>query len=136
MERAEVSKRNKYYISKHRYYELKHFCLQYSEWTKAVRMLNAWDKAPNDFVMVDSKNKTPANPTEKLATAKVYFSTKIDLVEQALSHIEPSITPFVRIGVTQGLPYDTLRARGCPCGRDMYYNEYRKFFWYLNIIKG
>ena len=32
MERAEVSKKNKYYISKHRYYELKHFCLQYKEW--------------------------------------------------------------------------------------------------------
>ena len=30
--RPVLSKRNKYYISKHRYYELKHFCLQYPEW--------------------------------------------------------------------------------------------------------
>lgn len=28
--RPELSKKNKYYISKHRYYELKHLCLQYS----------------------------------------------------------------------------------------------------------
>ena len=32
--RAELSKNNKYWISKHRYYELKHFCLQYPEWQK------------------------------------------------------------------------------------------------------
>ncbi len=28
--RPELSKKNRYYISKHRYYELKHLCLQYS----------------------------------------------------------------------------------------------------------
>lgn len=27
--RAEVSENNPYWIEKHRYYELKHFCLQY-----------------------------------------------------------------------------------------------------------
>ena len=86
MERAEVSKRNKYYISKHRYYELKHFCLQYSEWTKAVRMLNAWDKAPNDFVMVDSKNKTPANPTENLLLLKFISQQKL-ILSSKLCHI-------------------------------------------------
>lgn len=27
--RPEISPKNKYWISKHRHYELKHFCLQY-----------------------------------------------------------------------------------------------------------
>ena len=35
-ERAELSKKNPYYISKHRYYELKHFCRQYDEWKRAL----------------------------------------------------------------------------------------------------
>ena len=30
--RNEISKKNRYYISKHRMLELKHFCLQYEEW--------------------------------------------------------------------------------------------------------
>ena len=30
----EVSEKNKYWIDKHRYYELKHFCLQYPLWKK------------------------------------------------------------------------------------------------------
>ena len=33
--RAEVSEKNKYWINKHRHYELKHFCLQYPTWKKA-----------------------------------------------------------------------------------------------------
>lgn len=34
--RPEVSKKSKYYISRHRYYELKHLCLQYPELKKEV----------------------------------------------------------------------------------------------------
>lgn len=32
--RSELSKRNKWHISKHKFLELKHFCLQYPEWHK------------------------------------------------------------------------------------------------------
>lgn len=32
--RPEVSVKNKYWIDKHRHYELKHFCLQYPRWKK------------------------------------------------------------------------------------------------------
>lgn len=39
--RPEVSHKNTYYISKHRYYELKHFCLQYPEWRKSYISLDA-----------------------------------------------------------------------------------------------
>ena len=35
--RPEISKKNLYWIPKHRYYELKHFCLQYPEWKKNYR---------------------------------------------------------------------------------------------------
>ena len=38
--RPEVSSRNAYYISRHRHYELKHFCLQYPEWKRAYRDLD------------------------------------------------------------------------------------------------
>ena len=33
--RPELSEKNPYWIGKHRYYELKHFCLQYPIWKKA-----------------------------------------------------------------------------------------------------
>ena len=45
-ERAELSKKNPYYISKHRYYELKHFCRQYDEWKRALVRIDGWKAFP------------------------------------------------------------------------------------------
>lgn len=132
MERAEISKRNKYYISKHRYYELKHFCLQYPEWKKGLVLMNAWSRILNEIMVIDSKGQTPSNPTEKIAIARLYFKKRIDILDKALESLDKSIAPYVKVGVTEGVPYDVLRARGCPCGRDMYYEQYRKFFWVLS----
>lgn len=58
MNRAEISKKNPHYISKHRYYELKHFCLQYPEWKHALDILDGWGKSPDDLTIVDAKGKT------------------------------------------------------------------------------
>ena len=38
--RAELSEKNKYWISRHRYYELKHFCLQYPSWRRTYAALD------------------------------------------------------------------------------------------------
>ena len=35
-ERAQLSVKNPCHIPKHRYYELKHFCLQYPDWKKGT----------------------------------------------------------------------------------------------------
>ena len=40
--RAELSEKNPYWIEKHRYYELKHFCLQYPIWKKAYSALDSF----------------------------------------------------------------------------------------------
>ena len=37
--RPEVSNKKEYWISRHRYYELKHFCLQYGEWKQAYNSI-------------------------------------------------------------------------------------------------
>lgn len=39
--RAELSHKSKYHIDKHRYYELKHFCLQYPNWKKSYAEVDA-----------------------------------------------------------------------------------------------
>lgn len=49
MAHVELSEKNPYYISKHRYYELKHFCLQYPEWKDALVMLDAWKAKPEEL---------------------------------------------------------------------------------------
>lgn len=76
MERAEVSKRNKYYISKHRYYELKHFCLQYPEWKHALDILDGWGKSPDDLTIVDAKGKPRPIQQKRLQPQELFIRSE------------------------------------------------------------
>ena len=101
--RPELSEKNPYWIEKHRYYELKHFCLQYPIWRKAYSVLDGYANPPKDsasFVITS----TLGDPTEYILKA-----------------------------VTEGWSYDILKARlEIPCCKDVYYELYRRFFWLLN----
>lgn len=68
--RPEISERNPYWISKHRYYELKHFCLQYNGWASAYKALDGKTARP----LLDGRASGEAgDPTEKCAERRVYY---------------------------------------------------------------
>ena len=64
--RAAISEKNKYWIDKHRHYELKHFCLQYPMWKKQY----ATYKEPNISSTISGmpSSNTPGDPTGKHAS--------------------------------------------------------------------
>lgn len=67
-----------------------------------------------------------------IAKAALYFIFSISLLSHSTPpSIDPSIAKYLKIGVTEGVTYDILRIKGCPCYRDLYYEAYRKFFWKL-----
>lgn len=134
-ERPELSPKNPNYIPAERYYELKHFCLQYNDWKKALRGLDGLRANTIDISGVVKKSSI-SNPTEKIAVARAYYSTHIDIVDRCIAKLEPSIAPYVLEGVTKGLSYETLRAKGCPYCRESYYEYYRLFFWLLSQERG
>lgn len=55
--RPEISKKNRYWIDKHRYYELKHFCLQYPTWKKAHSSLDSMVRFAYDAAGSSRTNK-------------------------------------------------------------------------------
>ena len=136
MAHIELSEKNPYYIPKHRYYELKHFCLQYPEWKEALVLLDAWKAKPEDLRTYVVRGNRESDPTEQLGIARAFFSKRVELVEGCLNDISPAIAPYVLKGATESIPYDILRTKGCPCCREGYYEEYRKFFWHLSIERG
>ena len=133
-EKPELSKKNPYYLTKHRYYELKHFCLQYRDWKRALTLLDGWQG--RDGLGENRKGNLPSDPTEKTAIMRTYYSRKIDILDRCIDQLEPAIAPYVRMGVTEGISYSKLQARGCPCGSEMYYDIYRRFFWLLDRERG
>lgn len=131
--RPEISRNKKYWISKHRYYELKHFCLQYNEWKKYSSYLEEMiDNVSNKIKIVDIKG-TPINRIEKLVERKLFFENKIALIEKMSAVSDKEIGDYIFKAVTEGHSYNYLRTNfQIPCGKDMYYDRYRKFFWLLS----
>ena len=68
--RPEVSRKNRYWISKPRYYELKHFCLQYPGWKKAYADLVEYGVAVSN-ISNEFRNHDISDPTAKIAMMKI-----------------------------------------------------------------
>lgn len=130
--RPQLSEKNPYWIEKHRYYELKHFCLQYPIWKKAYAALDGLSKRPVALASV-SKHKIHSDPTVQCVVAKERYRRNMELVEQASIGADAELKDYILKGVTEGWSYDILKARlDIPCCKDVYYNLYRRFFWLLN----
>lgn len=134
--RPEISKRNKYYIDKHRHYELKHFCLQYQTWKKIYNDLSTANMSLSAFEHIPTSNM-PGDPTAKRATMKAYYAEKINLIEKVAKETDRYLCDYILKAVTEGLSYTYLKSRlEIPCGKDMYYDRYRRFFWLLSEFRG
>ncbi len=132
----ELSEKNPYWIERHRYYELKHFCLQYPLWKKAYEAIDGAQKRHEDLGAVIQVSGH-SDPTERAAEAMAYFSTRMDMVKRAARESEESLSECLLAGITEGWSYDVLKVRlNIPCCKDIYYDRYRKFFWLLDQIRG
>ena len=91
--RPELSKRNPYWIEKHRYYELKHFCLQYPVWKRIYSELDGFKSSGTD--VAPSKNISPSDPTALFAEKRLYYLEKIEAVEQAAKESDPELATYI-----------------------------------------
>lgn len=130
--RPAISKKNKYYIDKHRHYELKHFCLQYPTWKKLH------DDALESCISAAKLERVvytgiPSDITAKYALKRTQYAEKIKLIEQIAMDADGELYPYLLKAVTEGLSFTYLKSvLDIPCGKDMYYDRYRKFFWLLS----
>ena len=129
--KPELSKKNENHLSKHRYYELRHFCLQYPEWVKQLSKLE--EPLSLEFVERFQKASNLPRPTERLAVVRAVLRENVGLIEKVALETDSDISQWLIYAVTHGVGFDYLKTvMEIPCERDMYYNRYRKFFWLLD----
>ena len=134
--RAEISGKNKYWISKHRHYELKHFCLQYYDWKRAYEGIDNLGVSHSNLDKISSANSI-SDITSKCAIAKAEYAEKMDMVENAAKAADPDLWKYIFKAVTEELSFTYLKSRlEIPCGKDMFYDRYRRFFWILSKERG
>ena len=130
--RPEISKKNKWWISKHRYYELKHFCLQYPEWKEQVRNAAIFGKT-GEVVRTDRQWSDPTATSSYICEEAM---DRIRLVEECCSLACGDLSSYILRAVTEGLSYVNLKMMyEIPCSRDTYYELYRRFYYVLSSRK-
>ena len=133
--RAEISDKNQYWIDKHRHYELKHFCLQYPIWKKEYTMCMVPTSSSSVRDMSYSGNNK-SDPTASFVMKRTYYAERIHLIEKIAMETDKYLCKYILKAVTEGLSYTYLKTKlGIPCGRSMYYERYRRFFWLLSKVR-
>ena len=79
---------SKYDISRHRYRELKEFCLQHDEKKSKLNQIYTLSSAPSDVPVMGG---LPGRPTENKALRVQQLKADIDLVEICLKEASPLI---------------------------------------------
>lgn len=122
----------KYNISKHRFLELYHFCMQYQEWKDELKYLV--DTVKGIDCSTEIKGSGTGNATEQLAIRRSELRKKCELIEQTAIETDPDIYQYLLKGVTTDYAsYKYLSGTmEIPCSRNTYYERKRKFYWLLS----
>lgn len=133
--RPEISTKNKYWIDKHRHYELKHLCLQYPLWKRKYATYDSVLKSSCRERIGESNDIY--DPTATFVEKKMHYSDKMYMIEKAAKETDIELYEYILKAVTEGLSYTYLKSvLEIPCSKDTYYDRYRKFFWILNELRG
>lgn len=128
-----LSKNNPDYISRHRYYELKNYCLQYYEWAEKVKELEAESLRSKSFIKKGIIFNNDESVVERLAEEIICYKNRMSLIQHTCLVCDPAFSQYLFKAVTEGLSYDQLNAvYDLCCGREYWYKVYRHFFWLLD----
>ena len=134
--RSQISKKNKYWISKHRFLEISHHCMQYNEWKDEYRTLE--NQSPKGVDYDGMPHGTDVgNPTESIGMRMAELKTKIERIESVAKEADPVLAKYILKAVTnEDVTFNYLKQfMDIPCEKDMYYDRRRKFYWLMSRKK-
>lgn len=128
-----LSTKNPYYLTKHRFYEVYHYAMQYQEWKDEYRTAEQTMRGiAYDGVKVKSSGSGDA--LERVAIRLTELSEKIEMLEAVARETDKDLSEYILRGVTdEQVTYNYLSmVLHIPCSRNTYYSLRRKFYWLLS----
>lgn len=127
--------KNKYNISKHRYYELYYYSLQYEEWKNYLKNTINSVKSPQTTDM--PRVRKISDSTYDIAVSRAEIADKIYQVEQAAMMADSELYQYILAAVTnEGITYNYLREKmKMPACKNKYYESRRRYYYFLDQIK-
>ena len=123
-----LSTKNKYYIPKETFLMVIHYCKQYPMWVTELGITLDQSKAIRyDVDRVQSSNDY--DPTAEPAIKRAEIARKKELVDSVAKYVAGGMYKWLILGVCYDMPYYALKQKGIPCGKDMYYDKRRRFYF-------
>lgn len=97
--RPELSKKNPYWISRYRYYELRYFCMQYNEWRQKYNELQMC-MSPGRVLFTNGNTNNVSDKTASIAIQMAELRRKMELVEQSCIEADSELHSYIFQGVT------------------------------------
>ncbi len=124
---SNISSRNPYKLEKHRYLELRHFCLQYPSFKEAMKCVNYHAKDTDEWSDISGET----------ASLLSDLSHAVSLIESSAKNADKVLAPYILLSATKDISYSCLASKyEIPAGPDMFYDRLRKFYFLLHIQKG
>ena len=122
----------KYSISKHKFLELYHYCMQYNEWKDELKY--ATDTVKSISVSDMPKGTVTGDATSRLAIKRAELSKKCELIEETAKEADIELWEYIIKAVTnENVTYNYLKQiMNIPCGQTYYYEKRRKFYYLLS----
>ena len=123
----------KYALDKNEYLNAKYYALRYNKWKDEYKALSDTSKGlryDQDRVQTSGG----FDPVEENGTRMAELSKKIGIIEKTATETDPELYQWILQGVTDEFAtYKYLKTiKGIPCGKDMYYNRKRRFYFLLS----
>ena len=90
--KSELSAKNQYYIPKHRYYELRHFCLQYPEWRVARNAVGCISSTDISGVSV---KQNCSDPVARAAEMRLFYENRMNMIDRIAKETDPSLYSYI-----------------------------------------
>ena len=122
----------KYEISKHRFYELYHYCLQYKEWKDELKY--STDTVKSVQISDMPHGSGTGNPTGDLAIRRAKLSEQCKVIEETAKEVDSELWEYILKGVTdENASFNYLsQIMNIPCGKNYYFERRRKFYYLLS----
>ena len=134
------TKNSKYYMQREDFLTALHYALRYASLYEEYQALTNTSKGIR-YDLTKVQGSPLGDEVERLAIRRAELKDKLDKIERALKLSEDNdiLREYLKKGVCFGLTYkqlqhieDTHGNRGIPCGKDLYYEHRRRFYWELS----
>lgn len=122
----------KWGITKHAFYQAYHFALRYSEFKDILKYKTDTVRSKNMDGMPRGNGNSDA--TQNLAIVRQQAAENCEKIERTAIEADGDLYKYILKNVTEeGASFEYLRnVMNIPCGRDMFYDRRRKFYYLLS----